>query len=140
MPTTRETADHSMPYLVAIALLEGGVTLDQFRRRRYLQADVRSIMAKTEVAALSRYTQSYPRWMPTRVTLTLNDGTRESAEVKRPRGYAGRPLLLEELETKARVLASPAIGDARTRRLLRTVGRWKKGDMARAIQLIRVRR
>jgi 2-methylcitrate dehydratase len=48
-PTTRETADHSIPYLVAVALLDGDVTLEQFKRRRFLDADVRSLLSKTVV-------------------------------------------------------------------------------------------
>ena len=116
-PTTRETADHSMPYLVAAALLDGNITLSQYERRRFLDRDIRALMKKTEAIALPKYTRRYPVDMPTRLVIRLADGRVESAEVIRPKGYAGNPMSDADIRAKFDRLSVPLLGEARAARL-----------------------
>jgi 2-methylcitrate dehydratase len=132
-PTTRETADHSMPYLVAAALIDGSVTLQQYERRRFMDADIRALMKKTEVTALPRYSRRYPVEMPTRVVVRTSDGRVDSVEVGKPKGYAGRPLSEMELCEKFNRLASPVLGAPRTARLSDAVMRIGRLDRLSAL-------
>lgn len=91
MPTTRETADHSMPYLVIAALLDGDVSLGQFRRKRYLDRDVRYVLRKTKVVeskkihtALSAIS-TQPRRCPSRRWIRPSPGNSFAQRVRRPR-------------------------------------------------------
>lgn len=120
-PATRETADHSMPYLVAAALIDGEVTLRQYQRKRFLDPDIRALMKRTEVVAVSRYTRRYPGDMPSRVVIRATDGRVQSSEVIRPRGYAGRPMTEGEICEKFGRLAGPVLGEARAGRLAKIV-------------------
>jgi 2-methylcitrate dehydratase len=120
MPTTRETADHSMPYLVIAALLDGDVTLDQFRHKRYLDHDVRSLLNKTSVIEVPKYTRIYPKFLPNAVRLQLTDGSVLRREVLLPKGYAGRAMTDNEIETKFFRNVSGKLG-SRAKRFLATL-------------------
>lgn len=137
-PRTRETADHSMPYLVAAALLDGDVNLRQFERRRFADTDVLAVMKRTRVASLARYTKLYPGKMPSRVTVTWKDGRRDAAEVISPRGYAGRPMSDGEMTSKFLRLSRPLLGERAGRlagRLLDIGKVGKLADLASAMEI-----
>ena len=76
-PQTRETADHSLPYLTVAALLDGDITLEQYREKRYLDKEVRALLKKVSVKRHPGMTHRYPKWMPTRVTVTFLNGEKD---------------------------------------------------------------
>jgi 2-methylcitrate dehydratase len=59
-PKTRETADHSMLFSVVCALIDGGITPDSFENNRFLDADVLSLIRRTEVEVLDEFTGATP--------------------------------------------------------------------------------
>lgn len=120
-PTTRETADHSLPYLAAVALLDGDVTLDQYEKRRFRDPDVRALLRRVTVRDARRYSAMYPAAMPTKVTIQQAGLAPVSAEVIRPKGYAGRPMSDAEIERKFRRLASRRIPESRQSRIVDAV-------------------
>ncbi|MCG3206020.1 MAG: 2-methylcitrate dehydratase [Elusimicrobia bacterium] len=126
LPTTRETADHSLPYLVAVALREGDVNLKQYEQKRFLSADIRALMKKVLVRRSQRYSKMYPHRMPTKVTLVMKGRPPLSAEVLLPKGYAGRPMSWEEVEDKFHRLASPHLTEGRRKTLVKTIARFEK--------------
>jgi 2-methylcitrate dehydratase len=109
-PKTRETADHSLPYCTAVALLDGEVTLRQFDAERFTASDVLELLTKVKVHLDDALTPRYPRGIPNRVVVTLADGTRLSEEVEFPRGHAGNPMTDAEVEAKFRALVEPRYG------------------------------
>src|SRR5271165_1570766 len=74
-PGTRETADHSLPYCTAVALLDGQVSAAQFTPERLNDPLVRDLMARTTVVEDPGFSDLYPAALLSRVTLTLDDGT-----------------------------------------------------------------
>src|SRR6202044_229359 len=72
---TKEQADHSLPYLLAVALIDGGVTPAQFKPERIAQPDVQSLLKKVSTRPNDEFTAQYPRKMPAKITIRLNDGT-----------------------------------------------------------------
>jgi 2-methylcitrate dehydratase len=120
MPTTRETADHSMPYLVVAALLDGNVTLDQFRKKRYLDRDVRTLLKNTSVVESPKYTKIYPKFLPNAVRVHLKDGSVHRREVLLPKGYAGRAMTDGEIEAKFRKNTA-ALGKSFSERVLKSL-------------------
>jgi 2-methylcitrate dehydratase len=139
-PTTRETADHSLPYLVCIALLDGDVTLDQYRGRRYLDPDIRKIMKLIKVRHHKPYDRLYPQQMPTRVTIKLSSGQTLSSEIARPKGYAGRPMGWDEVVEKFHRLATPLSQRQRARLVQRVKELDQVQRLASFQTLLRVRR
>ncbi len=117
-PSTRETADHSLPYLVAIALLEGTVSLKQYQRARYRDADVKKLMRTVRVRSDAAYSRLYPKQMPTRLSIRLSDGKTFSSEVMCPKGYAGRPMSWEDIQEKFQRLSAPVLSSRSQKRLM----------------------
>jgi 2-methylcitrate dehydratase len=109
-PKTRETADHSLPYCTAVALLDGEVHLRQFDPERFTAADVLQLLTKVKVHLDDALTPRYPRGIPNRIVVTLNDGRVLTKEVEFPRGHAGNPMTDAEVEAKFRALVQPTYG------------------------------
>src|ERR1700759_1804386 len=71
---TKEQADHSLPYLLAVALLDGDVMPAQFAPNRIARADVQQLLTKVSVRPDQEFTEQYPAKMPARITVRLPDG------------------------------------------------------------------
>jgi 2-methylcitrate dehydratase len=72
---TKEQADHNLHYLLAVALLDGDVMPAQFTPARIARADVQTLLKKVVVRPNQEYTQQYPRQMPAKIIVRLQDGT-----------------------------------------------------------------
>jgi 2-methylcitrate dehydratase len=109
-PETRETADHSTPYLVAAAFQDGWVTPATFVPSRVRDPALRSLIKKLKVVEEPEFTRRYPAESCTRIEVTTTDGRRVVAETSHPKGHHRNPLTDGELEGKFRALASGALG------------------------------
>jgi len=101
-PTTRETADHSLPYCVAITLLDGEVTAKSFAEERLNDPAVVSLMRKIKVGEIAELSAQYPESVPSRVTILTSSGETLVAEVRYPKGHAKNPMSDAEVERKFR--------------------------------------
>ena len=109
-PETRETADHSMPYCIARAFLDGEMTLDQFSEEKILGDDVRELMDKIEIVENEAYTDAYGEAFPHRMVVHA-DGETYDRELEHPKGHPGNPLTDEELEDKFRTGVGDRLDD-----------------------------
>ncbi len=109
-PETRETADHSMPYMVAAAFQDGGVTPATFAPSRIQDPALRMLIKKLKVVEEPEFTRRYPAESCTRIEVTTTDGRRVVAETSHPKGHYRNPLTDSEVEAKFRGLASGALG------------------------------
>ena len=109
-PETRETADHSIPYLVAAALQDGDVTPATFAPSRIQDPALRPLIKKLTVVEEPDFTRRYPAESCTRIDVTTTDGRRLAAETNYPKGHCRNPLTDSEVEAKFRALAYGALG------------------------------
>jgi 2-methylcitrate dehydratase len=120
-PTTHETADHSLPYTVAIALLDGEVTEASFDPERFTDPNVVALMQKVSVYEDDELDGQYPEGAPSRLTVTLDGGGAESAQMRYPTGHAKSAVSDSDLERKFRGMLkgprSETRGDALLERL-----------------------
>src|SRR5271156_3930779 len=93
---TKEQADHSLPYLLAVALLDGNVMPAQFQPERIARADVQTLLKKVSVRPNQEYTAEYPGKMPAKITVRLSDGKIVEHEVQDYPGLASHPFTWEE--------------------------------------------
>lgn len=111
-PQTREVADHSMAYLVAVALVDGDVTVDSFSEARISDPALRPLMQKIVVIDDPELTAEHagelPRW-PSRVELVLKDGRRLGRASGPPKGHPLNPMDDHELEAKFWRMADRAL-------------------------------
>ncbi len=101
-PTTHETADHSLPYVVAMAFLEGEVTAESFAAERLTDPAVTNLMHKVKVSESVELSAQYPEAAPTRLNVRARSGDVFTLEIKYPKGHAGNPMTDLELEKKFR--------------------------------------
>ncbi len=117
-PATRETADHSFPYCVAAALLDGRLSLQSFSAKRLADPALRTLMSHIRVVTLPDFDAAYPDRMPTRLTAVTIKGTTYRAQVDLPLGHPDRPLSDQQVEEKFRRLASRRLSGTRLARLI----------------------
>ena len=97
---TKEQADHSLPYLLAVALLDGDVMPAQFKPERIIKPDVQGLLKKVSVRPKQEYTRQYPKKMPAKVIVRLQDGSVIEHEVLDYPGLATHPFTWEDAVQK----------------------------------------
>src|SRR5207245_6325194 len=109
-PTSKETADHSLPYCMAVGLVDGMVTPLQFREERVRDQSLIPIMDKIRVVANEEFEALFPKFQPSRVTITTNGGKSHSTRVDVPTGDPRDPMTEEEIAVKFSATRGDASG------------------------------
>ena len=104
-PETRESADHSFYYLAAAALLDGEISAAQFAPSRWLQPEMRAVMARVSIRTEASLNQYTPGSYPAMVKLILQNGESREVEVIFPRGHPKNRMSPAEVEAKFRACA-----------------------------------
>src|SRR5216110_255428 len=108
-PTSKETADHSLPYCMAAGLVDGMVTPLQFKEERVRDQSLIPIMDKVKVVANQEFEALFPKFQPSRVTITTNSGKSHSTRVDVPKGDPRDPMTEEEIAVKFTALGGDVI-------------------------------
>ena len=117
-PATRETADHSLPYITAIALIDGEVTNKQFEPERFADPKVWEFLKNVHVERNAELSAMYPGAVANIVHVDLADGRRLTKRVDYPLGHAKNPLKDSRVEEKLNVLVDPMLGSDRVRKII----------------------
>ena len=104
-PANRETADHSLPYIVCAALLDGDINESTFSDERINDPKLRALLKKTTVKPDAQCDKEYYPGTPTVVRVTTSKGT-FTEKVVHPRGFSKNPMNDKELEEKFRNLTA----------------------------------
>jgi 2-methylcitrate dehydratase len=120
-PDSKETADHSLPYCMAAGLVDGMVTPLQFKEERVLDKALIPIMDKVKVVANEEFEALFPKFQPSRVTITTNDGKSLSTRVDVPKGDPRDPMTEEEIAVKFTALGGDVIGKDQCKKLQRFI-------------------
>jgi 2-methylcitrate dehydratase len=89
---TKEEADHSLPYIVAVAILDNQVMPAQYLPERIERPDVQTLLRKVIVRPLDEFSRRFPAEMPSRIRITLNDGQVLTKEKRDYEGFLTRPM------------------------------------------------
>ncbi|PYJ73122.1 MAG: MmgE/PrpD family protein [Verrucomicrobia bacterium] len=122
-PNTRETADHSLPYITAIALIDGEVTSRQFEPERFADPQVWKFLESVKVKRNAE------------LNVDLDDGRPLTKRVDYPLGHAKNPLKDSEVEGKFVALVSPSLGEKKARGIVDLV--WKLDDAKNVDELMK---
>jgi 2-methylcitrate dehydratase len=109
-PRTRETADHSLPYIFARVLVDGAITVASFAPAAVTDPTLRPLMAKISVRQDDGITALFPERVVMRVVATSAGGTERRIETADPRGHPRNPMSDAETGDKFRRLAAPVLG------------------------------
>ncbi len=118
---TKEEADHSLPYVIAAALLDGEVQPAQYRAERIRANDIQSLLGKVTVAPDADFSKRFPHEMPSSVEVELDDDNSFSATVDSYHGFHLNPFEWDAAVAKFTGLAAPFAGDALCARIAGTV-------------------
>ena len=117
-PTTRETADHSLPYVLSVALAKGTVGLDDFTEERIRNPQIHALMQKIEVREKEEYTRAFPEATCFRIELITKSGEKHVREIRYGKGHPKNPMSDQEIEAKFRRLAEPVLGPGQANKIL----------------------
>lgn len=138
-PRTRETADHSFPYCVAAALLDGRITLRSFDNARLTDPALRELIQKVRVVPQPDFVGRYPQAMPTRITVRTKAGTVYLHEADYPLGHPKNPMSDRHVEEKFRLLAGGKLDQVRMRKVMRSVWALEQlKDISALMPLLRI--
>ena len=87
-PRSREAADHSLHFLIAVALNDGAFGLRQFDNERWADAKVRALMAKLDIATDAGLSRRAAEAYPCALHATGRDGRPYDIEVLQPPGFS----------------------------------------------------
>jgi len=128
-PRTRETADHSLPYMLAVALVDGRITPASFEPKRYLDPSLRPLMNRIRVAENPDLTRRFPGELASQIDVTTRSGQRYTERAEYPKGHARNPMTDADVETKFRDLAEDVLGQAQAAGALEAL--WRLDEVVR---------
>ncbi|MFQ5789861.1 MAG: MmgE/PrpD family protein [Acidobacteriota bacterium] len=120
-PTSRETADHSLPYCVARAVLDRRITTQSFEEEKINDPRLKGIIRRVRGEASQEFEKLFPAKQPSRVTIKTRDGRQYSAYLEYPKGDPRQPMTMKELENKFNSLAGGRFDGGRLKMLKETV-------------------
>src|SRR6266576_2960228 len=116
-PHTKETADHSLPYVIAAALVERQVTPAQFEMAKIMDPTIRAQLKKVEVVADPEIEKVFPALQRVIVTITKTDDQTFTEQLDYPKGDPRNPLTDQEIEEKFAALADGVLSPSAQKKL-----------------------
>lgn len=111
-PTTRETADHSLPYIFSKALVDGEITIATFAPDQYLDPGIRTVMNRVTVGQDEEMDALFPKVIAMRVTARLAGGATVELRSEKARGHALNRMSHDETSAKFRQLVTAEHAEA----------------------------
>ena len=116
-PHTKETADHSLPYVISAALVDRQVTPAQFTRERIMDPRIRAQLKKVEVVADPEIEKVFPVLQRAIVTIQTTNGREFTKQLDYPKGDPRNPLTDQQIEEKFAALADGVLSRAAQEKL-----------------------
>jgi len=126
-PKTRETADHSIPYVVACALRFGSVEIGHFEEEMLGNPELEVLMDRIEVQMDPECEAEWPDAILNKVTVETSDGRKYTAEKGHHLGHFKRPMCDGDIEQKFRRLTQNLLKPSQQDRSLKTL--WRLEDL-----------
>jgi 2-methylcitrate dehydratase len=124
-PTTRETADHSMPYVVGAVLIDGTYTDAIFAPERFHDPRTLELMKKIVITEDEECNRRYPASLPCSMTITLKNGEQKTAALSNPIGHHDRPMSDDQFMDKFLGLAGRKLTKAQLDQALGRLWRFE---------------
>jgi len=140
-PRTRETADHSLPYLLALGFTDGRITVDSFSEQRINDPALRQLMNRIKIAENKAFTQQFPEKLMTEIEVITRSGQRLVESAQYSKGHAKNPMTDADVEAKLGILCEGLMGNAQRDALLEVL--WnldQAGDLNALLDLLVIRK
>jgi len=120
-PTTRESADHSLPYIIAAVLIDGRFSDGIFSDARIRDHRIHELADRVAVKEDTEYSRQFPGKVPCRIEIRTRSGKILTAHVDYPRGHGGNPMTDEEVSHKFRMLAGRKLEKGQVEHTLKVI-------------------
>lgn len=127
-PTSRETADHSMPYIVAAVLLDGRFGDAIFSEERLQDEKILKLADKITIKEDLALSKQFPAKYPCRIEVKKKNGETVVVSVDHPRGHPRNPMSDDEVSAKFRDLAGRVLPETKVEQALGWL--WKLDEVA----------
>jgi 2-methylcitrate dehydratase len=127
-PQSKETADHSLPYVIAAALVDRQVTPLQFTPEKIHDPAIRAQLKKVEVVADPEIEKVFPELQRVVVTIHASGGRKFERQLDYPKGDPRNPLSDREITEKFNALAEPILSSTARQEIMDTVSKLEKVD------------
>ena len=128
-PKTRETADHSLPYMLAVALTDGRIGPASFEPQWYRDPALRPLMSRIRVVPHDEFTRRFPGELVSEIEVITRSGERCVERAQFPKGHARNPMTDADVVTKFHALSADVLGPARVGAALDAL--WKLEEAPR---------
>ncbi len=135
-PRTKETADHSLPYVIAAAVADRQVTPLQFTDEKIMDPKIRAQLEKVEVVADPEIEALFPELQRVIVKVVTTDGRELTKQIDYPKGDPRNPLTDQEIEEKFDALAEAVMSAERRQQLKEAV--WNLENQDSITELMRL--
>jgi 2-methylcitrate dehydratase len=135
-PESRETADHSLPYCIAAALVDHNVTAQSFSEEKLKDPRIWEVIDRIKGEASVEFEKMFPAKQPSRVVVKTKDGREFSEYLEYPKGDPREPMTMEDLETKFNALSSALLKPDRQKKIREMIfscERMKARDLMREL-------
>lgn len=133
---TKEQADHSLPYMAAIALLDDAVGPAQYEPARIASGDVQTLLCKVHVKPCADLSQRFPGEMPVRIRVRLVGGGELALDKTDYEGFHTRPMPWPAVADKFERLAAPYASAALRAEIIDAVANLESTSIASLAQLL----
>ncbi len=116
-PKSRETADHSLPYCIAAALVDHQVTTQSFSEEKLQDKRIWEVIDKIKGEASTEFEKMFPAKQPSKVVVKTKDGREFSEYLEYPKGDPREPMTMEDLEAKFNALSARLISSGRQKEI-----------------------
>ena len=120
-PESRETADHSLPYCMAVAMVDKKITTDSFSDEKLNDPRIYEVIDKIIGEPSQEFEKMFPAKQPSRVVLTTNDGRMFEEYLEYPKGDPREPMTTDDLENKFNSLAGDKFDASAKKQLKETI-------------------
>ncbi len=139
-PMTKETADHSLPYIVAMAMFEGRIYTSTYSEKKYRDPKIIDFLKKITVIEDKELSARYPEAVANRITVKLASGRVIRKQVDYHKGHPKNPMSDKEVEDKFERLTRKYLTKNQSRRILDTIWSLEKvKEVGKVVSLLTVR-
>ncbi len=131
-PKTKETADHSMPYLIAYSLLYGEPTPDSYSTRYLEDSKILAIIDKMSFTVTDKFNRMYPEFLPVKITVETDKQT-FTEELDVPKGHHRKPYSWDDLIIKGKKVMS----ERSALEITNIAKRFDRSDIAELLEVVR---
>ncbi|RRJ32480.1 MmgE/PrpD family protein [Halocatena pleomorpha] len=134
---TKAQADHSLPYMLAAALIDRQLTNDAYESERITRDDVQTLLRTVTVEEDEEFTERFERGeMPARIAVELEDGTTHRAETGDFSGHPNNPMSWEQIEEKFTTMTDGRYDQSRQQEIIDTVRTLEEHDVRDLTRLL----